>query len=114
MCLFRLFNSVGDKKSLWASKVENHNKQQALNPFSDKFDKSLSRNLLNKDDPSYGRPDSGSLSAMRAKAGEAKMRGEICDVCDVIFQHGQRTEDGLAAIMFGPLFSVESYFLSII
>ena len=34
------------------------------------------------------------------------MRGEICDVCDVIFNQGQRTEDGLAAIQFGQLFSV--------
>ena len=39
-----------------------------------------------QDDPNYGRPDSGSLSAMRAAAGEAKMRSDICDVCDVIFQ----------------------------
>ena len=43
----RLFNSVGDKKSLWANKVESHNLKQALNPFSDKFDKSLSRTMLN-------------------------------------------------------------------
>ena len=42
----------------------------------------------NQDDPNYGRPDSGSLSAMRAAAGEAKMRSDICDVCDVIFQVG--------------------------
>ena len=111
-----MFNSVGDKKSLWANKVESHQKKQALNPFSDKFDKSLSRNLLNKDDPNYARPDSNSLSFMRAKAGEAKMLGEICDVCDVIFQHGQRSPDGTAAIMFGPLFSVNNlqfYFLNV-
>jgi len=98
---------VGDKKSLWANKVESHNKKQALNPFSDKFDASLSRTLLSsKDDPEYGRPEAQSLSSLRARAGEAKMRGEICDMCDVIFAHGQRSADGTAAITFGPLFSV--------
>ncbi len=34
------------------------------------------------------------------------MRAEICDMCDVIFAHGQRSADGTAAITFGPLFSV--------
>jgi hypothetical protein len=98
---------VGDKKSLWANKVESHNKKQALNPFSDKFDASLSRTLLSsKDDPEYGRPEAHSLSSLRARAGEAKMRAEICDMCDVIFAHGQRSADGTAAITFGPLFSV--------
>ena len=47
-----------------------------------------------------------SASAIRAAAGEAKMRGEICDVCEVIFHNGQKTEEGHAAIQFGPLFSV--------
>ena len=44
--------------------------------------------------------------AMRAAAGEAKMRGDICDVCEVIFNSGQRSEDGCAAIQFGELFEV--------
>ena len=104
---FRLFNNVGDKKSLWAKKVDSHKEKQAVNPFSDSFDKEKLKNLLtNKDDPNYGRPDRNSLSAMRAAAGEAKLRGEICDVCDAVFSHGQRTDDGLAAIQFGFLFSV--------
>ena len=34
--------------------------------------------LCSKDDPNYGKPDKNSASAMRAAAGEAKMRGEIC------------------------------------
>jgi hypothetical protein len=99
--------SVGDKKSLWAKKVDSHKEKQAMNPFSESFDpEKLKSMLTNKADPNYGRPDSGSLSAMRAAAGEAKMRSDICDVCDVVFQCGQRTQDGLAAIQFGPLFSV--------
>lgn len=105
--LSRLGCNIGDKKSLWAKKVDTHKEKQSLNPFSDSFDADKLRKMLtNKDDPNYGRPDSGSLSAMRAAAGEAKMRSDICDVCDVIFQHGQRTDDGLAAIQFGPLFSM--------
>ena len=105
---------MGDKKSMWASKVETHNLKQALNPFSDKFDKSLSRTMINnKDDPNYGRPETSSLSSLRAKAGEAKMRAEICDVCDVIFSHGQRSADGTAAITFGPLFSVSRNWCSL-
>ena len=43
---------------------------------------------------------------MRAAAGEAKMRADICDVCEVIFKSGQRSEDGCAAIQFGELFEV--------
>ena len=39
----RLFNSVGDKKSLWAKQAEDHLRKQASNPFSDKFDKALFR-----------------------------------------------------------------------
>ena len=102
-----MFNCVGDKMSLWAKKVDSHKEMQSLNPFSDSFDKEKIKKLLSsKDDPSYGRPQQNTLSAMRAAAGEAKMQGDICEVCDVIFHHGQRTEEGLAAIQFGQLFSV--------
>ena len=62
--------------------------------------------LCSKDDPNYGKPDKNSASAMRAAAGEAKMRGEICDVCEVIFHNGQKTQEGYAAMQFGELFSV--------
>jgi len=102
----RLFNNVGDKKSLWSKKVDSHKEKQAINPFSDSFDKEKLKSQLSKDDPSYGRPERHTLSAMRAAAGEAKMRGDICEVCEVIFRHGQRTDDGLAAIQFGQLFSI--------
>ena len=92
---------------MWSKKVDSHKEQQAVNPFSDSFDKEKMKNLLSsKDDPNYGRPERHTLSAMRAAGGEAKMRGDICEVCDVIFGHGQRTDDGLAAIQFGQLFSV--------
>ena len=92
---------------MWSKKVDSHKEKQSVNPFSDSFDKEKLKTLLSsKDDPSYGRPERNSLSAMRAAAGEAKMRGDICEVCDVVFNHGQRTDDGLAAIQFGQLFSV--------
>ena len=61
---------------------------------------------LDKEDPSYGQPDSTSLSAKRAKDGEAKMRREICDICDAIYHHGRRSDDGKAVILFGHLFTV--------
>lgn len=38
--------------------------------------------ICSKDDPNYGRPERNSASAQRAAAGEAKMRGDICDVCE--------------------------------
>ena len=62
--------------------------------------------LCSKDDPNYGKPDKNSASAMRAAAGEAKMRGEICDVCEIIFQNGQKTQDGFGAMQFGELLEV--------
>merc|ERR1719232_109683 len=34
------------------------------------------------------------------------MRGEICDVCEVIFHNGQKTQEGYAAMQFGELFSI--------
>ena len=38
--------------------------------------------ICSKDDPNYGRPERNSASAQRAAAREAKMRGDICDVCE--------------------------------
>ena len=103
-------NSVGAKASLWSKVANQHLEKQSLNPFSDTFDREKLKGLLcSKDDPNYGRPDQNSASAIRAAAGEAKMRGEICDVCEVIFNHGQRTEGGEAAIQFGELFSVRFF-----
>ena len=53
------------------------------------------------------RPDANSLTAQRAKDGEAKLRQEVCDLCDVIFEHGTHTgETGRAKIQFGKLFLV--------
>ena len=100
-------NSVGAKASLWSKVANQHLEKQSLNPFSDTFDKEKLKGLLcSKDDPNYGRPDRNSASGMRAAAGEAKMRGEICDVCEVIFHQGQRDQEGTAAIQFGELFEV--------
>ena len=111
---FSALNSVGAKACLWSKVATQHLEKQSLNPFSDNFDKEKLKGLLcSKDDPNYGRPDRNSASAMRAAAGEAKMRGEICDVCEVIFNQGQRTETGEASIQFGELFSVRYYDQSI-
>jgi len=100
-------NSVGAKASLWSKFADGHKEKQSLNPFSESFDKEKLKSLLcSKDDPNYGRPDRNSASAIRAAAGEAKMRGEICDACEVIFHNGEKLEDGLAAIQFGELFSI--------
>ena len=98
---------MGAKASLWSKVANQHLEKQSLNPFSDTFDREKLKGLLcSKDDPNYGRPDRGSASAIRAAAGEAKMRGEICDVCEVVFHQGQRTEGGKAVIQFGELFEV--------
>ena len=50
----KTFNSVGDKMSLWANKVQKHEEKQATNPFSEHFDKSRVQ-VLDKNDPNYGR-----------------------------------------------------------
>jgi len=103
----KCLNSVGAKASLWSKFADGHKEKQSLNPFSESFDKEKLKSLLcSKDDPNYGRPDRNSASAIRAAAGEAKMRGEICDACEVIFHNGEKLEDGLAAIQFGELFSI--------
>jgi len=100
-------NNVGDKASLWSKFAKGHQDKQSLNPFSETYDKEKLKSLIcSKDDPNYGRPDKNSASAMRAAAGEAKMRADICDVCEVIFQNGQRSEDGCAAVQFGELFEI--------
>ena len=52
------------------------------------------------------RPDELSLTAARARAGEARLISEIIDVCDVIFCHGTKSGDGRSAIQFGQLFQV--------
>ena len=53
------------------------------------------------------RPEANSLTAQRAKDGEAKLRQEVCDLCDIIFEHGaQPGETGRSKIQFGKLFQV--------
>ena len=63
------------------------------------------------------RPDQNSLTAQRARDGEAKLRQEVCDLCNVIFEMGEKpssSEDGggeedsqgKARIKFGKLFQV--------
>ena len=54
----------------------------------------------------YFRPDANSLTAQRARDGEAKLRQEVCDLCDVIFNLGTNTCGGMSKIQFGELFQV--------
>ena len=58
----------------------------------------------------YCRPDENSLTAKRARDGEMKLRQEVCDLCNVIFEMGQvihdQTTPGRAQITFGKLFKV--------
>ena len=56
----------------------------------------------------YFRPDASSLTAQRARDGEAKLRQEVCDLCDVIFNLGTASSDGKAKIQFGELFQVKN------
>ena len=39
------------------------------------------------------------------------MRAEICNVCEAIFYHGRRTQDGTAVILFGHLFTVFLHYI---
>ena len=57
----------------------------------------------------YFRPDASSLTAQRARDGEAKLRQEVCDLCDVIFNLGTASSDGKAKIQFGELFQVSNW-----
>ena len=54
----------------------------------------------------YCRPDANSLTAQRARDGEAKLRQEVCDLCDIIFNLGVTTGGGRSKIQFGELFQV--------
>ena len=54
----------------------------------------------------YCRPDANSLTAQRARDGEAKLRQEVCDLCDIIFNLGVTTNEGRSKIQFGELFQV--------
>lgn len=96
---------VGEKMSMWVNKQKQHEEKQALNPFSEHFDKSKVI-TMDKNDPNYGRPPEDSLTAARARAGEARLMQEIVDVCHVIFVQGTKMGDGTAAITFGQLFQI--------
>ena len=61
----------------------------------------------------YFRPDASSLTAQRARDGEAKLRQEVCDLCDVIFNLGTASSDGKAKIQFGELFQVSNWKMNI-
>ena len=57
----------------------------------------------------YYRPDANSLTAQRARDGEAKLRQEVCDLCDIIFNLGVTTHEGRSKIQFGELFQVTKF-----
>ena len=59
------------------------------------------------------RPDASSLTAQRARDGEAKLRQEVCDLCDVIFNLGTASSDGKAKIQFGELSQVSNWKINI-
>ena len=99
-----MFDKISDRKALWSSKVEAHNAKQSSNPFSDKY---KGPTKLNRNDPNYGRPEENSLTAKRARDGEAKLQQEVCELCNVIFEMGERIEEGKAQIRFGKLFQVK-------
>ena len=62
--------------------------------------------IYNSCDLLYFRPEANSLTAQRARDGEAKLRQEVCDLCDVIFDLGVPTTEGRSQIQFGKLFQV--------
>ena len=48
----------------------------------------------------------GSKSERRGLAAAARINAEVRELCDLIFEEGERYDDGTAAIAFGDLFQV--------
>ena len=56
----------------------------------------------------FCRPEANSMTAQRARDGEAKVRQEVCDLCDIIFNLGVTSSEGRSKIQFGELFQVKN------
>ncbi|UYV73380.1 ABRA [Cordylochernes scorpioides] len=95
---------LASRVALFNRRASEHQNRQKHNPFSGAWG-GVKRHL-NRDDPTYGRPDENSDTARRgAKAGQM-VSHEIRVLTDIIYQYGERQDDGTASICFGELFQV--------
>ncbi|KAK7079344.1 hypothetical protein SK128_013891 [Halocaridina rubra] len=98
--------SLAEKMKMFDQAAKSHKEKMTTNPFSTTFDPSLAPQRLSKDDPNYGKPVAGSMAEKRGKKAAKHVNAEVVFLCDMIYQEGERYEDGTAAITFGDLFQI--------
>lgn len=85
-------------------KAEKHKEKQATNPFSGEWKGPTVKNVFDKSDPRYGRPEEGSKTEKRGQKAGQLINNEMRLLCDLINEYGEKMEDGSTVIMFGELF----------
>ena len=73
-------NRIGNKISQWQQRADHHTENQLINPFSS-WDGAQHRQVLDKNDPRYGRPVEGSKTEYRGKQAGVLISSEIVELC---------------------------------
>ena len=88
--------------SMWEQKTNAHKEGQDANPFGEGGGKGIRK--VGRGDAEYGKAKVGSKTAARAAAASEWVQVEMKKLCTVIDDKGEKTEEGLPTICFGPLF----------
>lgn len=62
--------------------------------------------VIDKNDPNYGRPEAGSKTDLRGQKAQREILKEIRELCEIIDEVGYHKKDGTVIIAFGQLFDV--------
>lgn len=65
--------------------------------------------VIDKNDPNYGRPEAGSKTDLRGQKAQREILKEVRELCEIIDEVGYHKKDGTVIITFGQLFDVSAY-----
>ena len=96
--------SLKQTVQLFNAKAETTQKEWDRNPYSGNY----TRPVYKTTDERYGRPEEGSLTERRAKAGGEYVLREMIFLCECINKYGTPQPDGTVTITFGLMFDLYS------
>ncbi|XP_034191223.1 actin-binding Rho-activating protein isoform X2 [Osmia lignaria lignaria] len=102
-----MLESLSDKVAMFEQNANKHQEKQSKNPFTSGLN--LEKRKFSKDE--YGRPEAGSLTAMRGRKAAAHILKEVLELCEIIYQEGTpcRDDPEIIAITFGDLFNIYTH-----
>uniref|UniRef100_A0A7N4NNE5 Actin-binding Rho-activating protein n=1 Tax=Sarcophilus harrisii TaxID=9305 RepID=A0A7N4NNE5_SARHA len=93
-------NAVDDLRKNWQGWIKNHIDYQKSNPFSH----DAPAIVVNKGDPTYGRPPKGSKTEQRGKDAHVHVEKELEELCWILRNNGEKGADGNSRMTFKQLF----------